>query len=72
MNPKGVYIPNNQPGPGHEGMMGVYSATLSAAVLGVFIGILGLIIAFLFGAGFKKIKNARDIEQGDVEQSDGK
>lgn len=57
-NPKAVYIPNGEPGPGHEGIDGVIAAVLSSAVLGVFIGLVALVIAWLIGSGMKKLDEA--------------
>lgn len=58
MNPKAVYIPNGEPGPGFEGIDGVIAAVLSTSVLGTVIGILGVFIALLFKYSTKKISQA--------------
>jgi len=58
MNPKGVYIPNGEPGPGHEGLDGVIAAVLSSSVLGLAFGLVGVVIAWLLGSGMKKIQDA--------------
>ena len=59
MSPKAVYIPNGEPGSGFEGIDGVIAGVLSATVMGVVFGILGMLIALLFGYGTQKLIDAK-------------
>lgn len=59
MNPKAVYIPNGELGSGFEGIDGVIAGVLSASVVGVVFGLLGMLIALIFGYGTQKLIDAK-------------
>lgn len=59
MNPKAVYIPNGEGGSGFEGIDGVIAAVLSSGVVGFVFGIVGILIAMIFGYGTKKMIEAK-------------